>query len=273
MRVCIYQPQYFPRLHYFNRALNSDVFVIMDTAQYTKSLVHREGDETRGKRHKSYQSDTAIKTSAGVFELTVPIIHGGLKPINKTKIDYTKNWTAKHYHTIVSAYGTKGDNNKLLEDIRMILNKKHDSLSDLNVETFLWALCVLLGTCYKDGESLERTGRALKKSGNIRLGKIVKLSELGIARPEGRQKGTEWTLKICEKFAATEYYCGGTAQLGYMDENLYADRGIKVILQNWKCPEYKQKFLETQGHVKNLSILDLLLSEGQEEGVDVLVDK
>jgi len=88
MRVCIYQPQYFPRLHYINRILDSDKFIFFDSAQYTKKLVHLNDG---GTKHKSYQSHSPIKTAQGEFLLLVPVKHQSFIPINKTIIDYEKD--------------------------------------------------------------------------------------------------------------------------------------------------------------------------------------
>jgi len=55
-RLAGYQPQYFPRLHYFARLLNADVFEVSDYVQFVKkhAYVDPNGERFRG---KSFQAD------------------------------------------------------------------------------------------------------------------------------------------------------------------------------------------------------------------------
>ena len=83
MRVTIYQPQYFPRLHYFNRILNADTFVVLDSAQYTKSLVHFDTEQKRtlGKNPARIYLDLIIKYSQGLAtQLMVYNLYNSLLP-------------------------------------------------------------------------------------------------------------------------------------------------------------------------------------------------
>ena len=83
MRYSGIQPQYFPRLHYFARILNADIFVSRDDAQFLRK--HKYPD---GKTDKSYQAHTPIKTPSGIYLLNVPTKHEGFIPIYKTAISY-----------------------------------------------------------------------------------------------------------------------------------------------------------------------------------------
>src|SRR5436309_1207540 len=102
MRVSIYQPQYFPRLHYYNRILHADAFVILDSAQYTKSLVHStpQGKE----RNPTYQSTTPLKTESKDNLLSVAVRHNGYHPIHETILDYSQKWPLQHAAVIKNNY-------------------------------------------------------------------------------------------------------------------------------------------------------------------------
>lgn len=271
MRISIYQPRYFPQLHYFNRALSSDVFVILDSAQYTKALVH----DTNGKkeRHKSYQSDTVIKLPNGIHFLTVSAKHNGLQPISETGLDYSSDWARRHTAAIESTYKKAEKFEEIFPGLKELLKQEYKTLGELNVKTFLWGMACILGI-KSDVNSLtvEKINEALQNS-PFKLKRVVLGTQLGVSRPEGFQKGTEWTVDICKKLGANEYLHGGTAQAGYMNEDYYHKNNIKLITQNWKCAEYPQLFNKKLGFIPNLSIIDLLLNAGQKRAVEILSDQ
>ncbi len=268
MRVAIYQPRYFPQLHYFNRALDSDIFVILDNAQYTKALAHVS--EKGKERHKSFQSDTVIKLPTGIKYLTVPIKHNGLQPICEVEVDYSSNWPLSHVGTIASAYGKSANFSTVFPEIKKLLQEKYKTLGDLNIASFLFGMSQILDLKLDaEGYSIDRINGALENSA-FRLKKIILSSQLGVPRPEGNQKGTEWTVAICKKLGAKEYVHGGTAQAGYMDEEFYSKNGISLVKQDWKCKEYPQQFNDKVEFSPNLSIIDLLLNVTNQEAAEIV---
>ncbi len=266
MRVAIYQPRYFPQLHYFNRALTSDIFVLFDSAQYTKSLVHFV--DGKRVRHKSYQADTPIKLNDGVHLLTVPV-KNGLFPLCQTALETTP-WARKHIATIQTGYGKSSHFSTMFQEVRSLLASPYPSLSDLNVKTFLWGITRILGVQIPMEElTIENVNCHLPRS-SFRLSQIVTVSDLGVERPPGIQKGAEWTTAICKKVEATEYQHGATAAQGYMDEKYYTENDIALVEQKWKCAEYAQQFNESAPFIPNLSIIDLLGNVSQEEAQKIM---
>ncbi len=268
MKVAIYQPRYFPQLHYYNRVLQSDIFVILDNAQYTKALVHIS--EKGKERHKSFQSDTVVKLAVGTKYLTVPVKHKGLQPICETELDYSSNWSVSHVGTIASAYGKSTNFAKVFPEIKKLLQKKYKTLGDLDISSFLFGMSQILELKLETDEYVvDKINVALKNS-PFRLKKIILGSELGVPRPEGNQKGTEWTVAICKKLGAKEYVHGGTAKAGYMNEEYYSKNGINLIKQEWKCKQYPQQFNNKVGFLPNLSILDLIFNVDNQQAVEIL---
>lgn len=268
MRVSIYQPQYFPRLHYFNRMLSSDVFVIFDSAQYVKSLKHY-GVKTTKKR--SYQSDAPIMTHQGERLLTVPVKHSGRPPINMAQPQYQFPWQRCHLNALRSEYGKAPFFKKYFPEIQTLIQTRYNSLADLNIATILWGLSRLLQDDYPpDRVSFERAEKILDGRREIRLKKIFRDSTIGVTRPPGRQRGMEWTASICEALGATSYLCGTTALQGYMDEQYYYEKGIDVVMHQWRPAEYQQLYTDRQPFVKNLSIIDLLMNSGPELSLELL---
>jgi hypothetical protein len=246
--------------------LNSDVFVFLDNAQYTKSLrqVTPEGE----KRMVSYQSDTPIKTSQGRVLLTIPIRHNGYSPLNEIEIDYSQHWYKKHLLMIKSSYLHASNFPAVDASLKTLLPKKHSTLAHLNIATTLWALSLLLGI-FQEGLTLDNVNTILAR-GDFRLKKIVLASTLGVRRPEGLQKGTQWTTAICTKLGATEYIYGGTAKNNYMDLDYYTSHGITPIMQDWKSKVYPQQFTRIP-FLPNLSIVDLLCNVERKKALEIIL--
>lgn len=269
MRVSIYQPRYFPQLHYFNRMLDADIFIFLDTAQYTKSLRQRVGEEER--RFPSFQSDTPIKLPQGKFLLTVPVQHAGYSPLNQTGIDYGQHWNVKHFAVIKAAYKKAPYFPIIADSLKDLLLFQYETLAELNIASTLWAIAYLLGIEPKNQEiTIDTINTLLQKRHDIRLKKILLGSKLGVDRPEGLQKGTEWTTAICLKVGATEYLHGKTAQENYMHYEYYLSHGITPVVQNWKPAPYLQQFEKQQAFFANLSILDLLCNISAKEALALL---
>src|SRR4030067_3032696 len=93
------QPQYFPRLHYFARILNIDIFVIRDDAQYV-----RKHKYPNGLTDKSYQAHSPIKQASGKQLLDIPISHERFAPLYLTKIIYDQSLVKDHLQALRNAY-------------------------------------------------------------------------------------------------------------------------------------------------------------------------
>src|SRR6185436_18076548 len=105
-RLVGYQPQYFPRLHYFARFLNCDLYTISDNLQYVRKHVYPKGDGTTY-RGPSYQAHTAIKNPQGALLLDIPVKHLGKDEhqlMTEAQIDYSSPWREVHLKNIEHNY-------------------------------------------------------------------------------------------------------------------------------------------------------------------------
>jgi hypothetical protein len=269
MRIAIYQPQYFPRLHYFHRALASDVFALMVNAQDPRRLVH----QVAGQRvaQPAYQSQAPIKSPSGSQLLRVPISGSRRRPICCTDVAYTDDWRARQLRTIEVCYRRARYFDDYFPEIASLLGDSPASLADLSVRTFLWGLTRLLGADVPVSDLSIAAGNDVLTRSGIRLQRVVLAHELA-CRPDGPRRGTEWTVAICKAASASEYLHGGTARANYMDLDAYRAAGVQPIEQSWACREYRQLYTSTAGFVPNLSIIDLLLNVGPDEGRDFVLD-
>lgn len=90
--VAVYQPHYFPRLHYLARAQQADVFVIYDDVEFSRRSRHHRA-------HIDYYEKEW---------LTVPVKHTGQDTlITEARIDMSVPWPARHLETILGKYGAE----------------------------------------------------------------------------------------------------------------------------------------------------------------------
>lgn len=273
MRLSGYQPQYFPRLHYFARALDSDIFEISDYLQFVRKHAYQLPDGS-GKRGKSYQAHTPIKLHQGTTYLSIPTKQKGLFPINQIEIDYHQNWVSKHVKSIETGYSRAKNFKKIFPEVESILETKYKNLAQLNVLTILWGVATILGekNVRLENLSVDKINRQLKQKHPFRLKKIVLMSETDITPPSKEKGANDWIIELCQKFGVNEYYYGGTAASAYMDFTRFKQAKIKLIEQDWKGLQYSQQ-LPKLGFIPNLSIIDLLINEGGERIKSVLQGK
>ncbi|HSK97312.1 MAG TPA: WbqC family protein [Euzebyales bacterium] len=266
MRVAVYQPQYLPRLHYVNRALDADVFVVLDSAQFTRKLKHHApadgGGTDSATVHPSYQAHTPIRLASGRHLLTVPIRHGGSRTsIARAEVADPEQWVATHLRSLHSGYANAPQYPARAPELADLLEGPHDGLADLNLRSLLWALTTLLELHVPVGElTLASVNAGLATQNHVRLRRVVVASRMAAERPTGRQQGNAWIAALCAELGATEYLCGGTAAGNYMDKEFFVSRGVEPVLQSWHCGAYPQQFSDRHAFLSNLSIVDLLLN-------------
>lgn len=118
MIISIHQPNFFPWLGYFYKIAHSDLFIILDDAQYTKN---------------SYINRSQIKTPQGCFWLTVPLMHASLSTkINEVKISNSM-WREKLIKTLESFYKKAPYFMDYKAKIFDLLSQQYSSISELNI--------------------------------------------------------------------------------------------------------------------------------------------
>lgn len=271
VRLSSYQPQYFPRLHYFARLLDSDIFTVSDYLQYVRKHAYRAPD---GSNHRvfSYQAHTPIKGADGPLLLDIPVKKGGTEgkqPLNEAEIDYSSNWQQKHLNSIHNFYHRAPQYQEMFPSLSLVISQRYSSLAECSIETVLWGLGKLFEIpCTRPkGPLLRQVNEALPHDG-FRLKKIVRMSETGIPPADKEERdANDWLIETCRAFKADEYYFGGTAGAAYMQFEKFTDAGITLTEQSWKCAEYPQLGGD---FIPNLSIIDLLMNLPPHEAREIL---
>jgi len=222
LTIAAHQPNYMPWLGYFHKIARVDIFVLLDSVQYSKGSVANRN---------------RIKTSQGVQWLTVPV---SVPKGRQGKVAYLDvalpddRWKRKHLKALRFNYGRAPHFHPYFDQIEAILLQDH-SFVQLNIALIR--------------HFLEQLGIDTP---------LYRLSEL----PGVTGNKSELIVNICRHFGADTYLSGQGASK-YNDEKYYAAHGIRLLYQEFTCPQYPQLF---GGFVPNLSIVDLLLNCGPTSG-------
>lgn len=125
MRVTIHQPQFLPWLGYLDKIDRADLFVVLDTVQYTKN---------------EWQNRNRIRTAQGWQWLTVPVLHRFGQRLNEVRINQQVDWHAKHLRALEIHYGQAAHLEEFLEGLRNLYRDPWERLAALNLAVLRWLL-------------------------------------------------------------------------------------------------------------------------------------
>lgn len=222
MNCVISQPNFIPWRGYFHLIRKADIFVFYDDVQYDR----------RGWRNRN-----RIKTSNGPIWLTIPVLNKGVQinhtPINKIEIDWSRNWSRKHWTTIEQSYDKAPFFPAYANLLKNYYDQRYELLADFTIELTVRLAGVLgiTGTEFVRSSALNAIGSK-----------------------------TDRILAILKTLGATHYISGPAAK-SYLDETRLADAGISVEYMIYDYPSYPQLHPPYDPQV---SILDLLFMTGPE---------
>jgi hypothetical protein len=224
MNCVILQPSYIPWRGYFHQIYKADCFVFYDDVQYDKN---------------GWRNRNRIKTRTGPVWLTIPVLHRGSVseriPIMDMRIDWSKDWSRKHWSSIQQSYSKAPYFNLYAELLEGFFRQKPDFLADFTIDLTM-AIARSLG--------IERT-------------RFVRSSKLG-----GSGVKTDRLVDILCKLGATHYISGPAAR-DYLEEDKLAHAAISVEYMAYDYPEYRQLYPPFDAQI---SILDLLFMTGPNAG-------
>jgi len=172
MIVAAHQPNYLPWAGYFYKMARCDVFVFLDSVQYSRT---------------SYTARCSIKRCDGrAGWLSVPVLKKGryFQNISEVTIDNQRLWQAEHLKTLESCYTRTPHFKEYSWLLDLAYRQKWDNLSLLNRAVII--------------RMAEHLGIKTK---------FVNLSELNI---DGRS--TEMLVSLCRTLKADEYLSGAGGQ-------------------------------------------------------------
>ena len=127
MRVAIHQPQYFPWPPYVHKVLSADIFVYLDSVQFSKNGV---------------QNRNQIKTAQGPLWLTIPVRNHLGQLLNDTKVA-EPGATRKHWKTIRASYARTPGFARWQAELEHLLDRDTEFLLEPSIDSTEWMLSKL----------------------------------------------------------------------------------------------------------------------------------
>jgi hypothetical protein len=124
LKVAIHQPQYFPWPRYIHKIMAADVFVYLDTVQFSKN---------------GLQNRNQIKTANGAAWLTIPVKHHFGQKLNEIEVADT-HCTSKHWKTLQANYSRTPGFVRWKADLESLLTARYNVLVDVAVASTEWML-------------------------------------------------------------------------------------------------------------------------------------
>lgn len=180
-----------------------------------------------------WRNRNQIKTQHGVQWLSIPVGQDINRLICEVELK-DKRWQSKHWSTLCHCYKRAPHFETVASKLEpLYLQREYTHLSQLN-RIFIEFVCEQIGIKTKISNSWDYT-------------------------LFGGQ--TERLANLCEQVGAEEYISGPSAR-NYLDESVFADRGLKLSwFEYGDYPDYPQLWGEFQHGV---SILDLLFNCGKD---------
>lgn len=200
--IAIHQPNYLPWLGYFFKIFSCNVFVFLDTVQFST---------------QSYTSRVAVKNNRGEkIWLSVPILKKGLfgQNINEVKINYNEKWVKKHLATLYQNYSHTMCMRTFFPLIEEIITNEYVSISELNIAL------------------ITKLTKLIFAESNV---EFVRASNLG---PLSGNK-SHLLCEICSQLNADVYLSGSGAK-SYNDKNVFDQYGIELKYYDFVHPVYEQ---------------------------------
>jgi hypothetical protein len=218
-----HQPNYLPYPGFFEKIARADRFLVVDHVQFVK----------RGPFGWMHRNRIRTPSPEGWDWLSLPVLSKGRfhQRIDEARLDNAVPWGRKHWRALEFHYRRAPHFRDYAEEFRAIYEKPWESFAELSC-AFLALLLRLLGL----PERLERT------------------SALGVTG-----ESTELVLSMCRAVGADTYLSGRHGR-DYLDVAAFERAGVRLLFQDFKCPEYAQCW--PGPFVPDLSTVDLLFNCG-----------
>lgn len=198
--VAIHQPNFLPWLGYFAKFHKSDLFVLLDNAQFQK---------TGG----GYMNRVKLLISGQPQWVTVPVLRpSGLQLIHEVVIADSLPWREKTLRAIAQSYSKHAYYAEVMPIIERIINYPTTQLMELN-------LFGLKQICELTGLSMEKTRIASDYTSD--------------------EQDTERLVAITAALKGEAYLCGDGSD-DYLEQTKFDDADIGIKYMNFKHPVYQQ---------------------------------
>jgi hypothetical protein len=220
--VAIHQPNFFPWLGYFDKIGRADIFIFLDKVDYP-----RAGSGGMG----SWVNRVRLNIQGDARWVTCPLKRLALgEPILAAEIDDRQPWRRNLVRTLETNYRKAPRFDEAMALLRPLIEAPQPNLAAFNI-----AAIRTIAT------SLGATARFVRQS---------ELPHEGAA--------TALLITLVKAAGGDAYLAGGGAE-GYQDDDLFAQRGVRLVAQNFTPRPYGNPERWRPG----LSAIDYLMHDGR----------
>ncbi len=223
--VAIHQPNFIPHQGYFAKIMYADIFVLFDTAQYTKG-----GWTNRNK--------LLLHGKPAWLSVPVELKGKGLQRVADVDIAYRKNWVHKFLVGIAQNYSQAAFKDEVLHVIEPHLRSNYGKLAELN-SSLLQALCDYIGLATP----------------------LVLASQIEGIEENKNAEPSEHLLQLVQAMGGQRYLSGPSGKK-YLKAEKFEGAGIALQYLEYEGQVYDQL---REDFISGLSILDMLLWLGPRE--------
>ncbi len=214
--VAIIQSSYIPWKGYFDIINEVDIFVFLDTVEYSKG---------------SWRNRNLIKTPSGPKWLTVPVQKKGLNKLRIDQVSLSNNtWQLEHLSKLENSYRSAP-----------YWNHYRPLLADL-YETQEWGNLSKMNQLFT---------RRIAKELDICSTDIINAGDLNLAECSD---STSRLINILTCLDADTYISGPSAK-NYLDTGLLKAAGLTTVWKEYKYPDYPQLYPPFEHGVSVLDLL------------------
>ena len=226
MIVACHQPNYLPHLGFFHKMKQADVFVILDTVQFSDGV---------------YQHRNRIRTDTGWKWLTIPVDRT-FQPIQNVKIKNDvrlsgRPWQTYHWDSIQNSYAKTPYFEKFAPALAALYQRPYENLADATIDIITH----------------------LKNVAGIAT-PLIRASTLNIDASDASLR----LAKLTEVAGGTVYLTGSSGGTTYeLREKPFEERGISIMRHEFSHPVYDQYHARRDNSFeKNLAAIDALFNTG-----------
>ncbi len=209
MKCSIMQPTYLPWSGYFNLIYNTDIFIFLDDAQYSKG---------------SWHNRNLIINNFKKKWITIPLKKHKLKTnLNKIYLHDLEAWKIDHINLLKQSYFKHPFYNSVEEILNFILTAKTNILSELNIiliKFICQKLCIkskFIQSSHLKVDTQKRTDKLINLLKNFNVTEYLSpQGSMAYLLDDNFCKKTKISLKF-SKFKTREY-------LQYFNKNNYFDK-------------------------------------------------
>ncbi|MCJ7630860.1 WbqC family protein [Candidatus Bathyarchaeota archaeon] len=188
-----------------------------------------------------FQNRNRIRTKDGWEWMTVPVFtkDRSTQNIIEVIIDNKTKWAKTHWHKLLNNYGRAPFFKYYAPFFEKLYSQQWESLAELN-KTLIFYIIKELGINTK-----------IELSSNFRT-------------PGQR---TDFLINLTLKFGA-DTYLSGPGGKGYLEEQKFADNGIKLVYQEYQPIPYRQCF---EPFIPNMAVIDAMFNHGNDQSREIIL--